>query len=215
MTHSTSHKPRIRVSIVEDDDRLRESLILLLEKSNGFRCVSAYDDAESALKDIAEKRPDIVLMDINLPGISGIECVRKLKPMLPETNILMLTVYEDNTKIFHALEAGASGYLLKMTGSEELLNAMRDVYNGGAPMSSQIARKVVQSFHSKPDTANDIRLTDREEEVLRALASGSTYKEIASDLEISYETVHNHVKKIYTKLHVRSRTEAVVKFLKR
>jgi DNA-binding NarL/FixJ family response regulator len=205
----------IRVSIVEDDERLRGSLIVLLEGTQGFRCISAYGDAESALKDIPSKRPDVVLMDINLPHMSGIECVRKLKSKQPELNILMLTVYEDAAKIFQALEAGASGYLLKMTPPDELLKAIREIHAGGAPMSAQIARKVVQSFHADPGKEPDLQLTDREEEILRGLASGSLYKEIADELGISTDTVHNHLKKIYSKLHVRSRTEAVVKYLKR
>lgn len=208
-------KVTIRISIVEDDERLRSSLIVLMEGTHGMRCISAYDDAESAMKDIPLKKPDIVLMDINLPGISGIECVRKLKPIAPDINFLMLTVYEDNNKIFQALQAGASGYLLKMTQPDELIKAIREVFNGGAPMSAQIARKVVQSFHNNDNSENDIRLTDREEEILQSLASGNTYKEIASELDISTDTVHNHLKKIYSKLHVRSRTEAVVKYLKR
>ncbi len=205
----------IRISIVEDDERLRGSLIVLLEGTQGFRCISAYGDAESALKDIPSKKPDVVLMDINLPHMSGIDCVRKLKSKQPELNILMLTVYEDAAKIFQALEAGASGYLLKMTPPDELLKAIREIHSGGAPMSAQIARKVVQSFHADPGKEPDLQLTDREEEILRGLASGSLYKEIADELGISNDTVHNHLKKIYSKLHVRSRTEAVVKYLKR
>ena len=211
------HKPKdvIRISLVEDDERLRSSMVVLLEGTHGFRCISAYEDGETALKDIPLKKPDIVLMDINLPGISGIECVRKLKVNLPSIHFLMLTVYEDNNKIFHALQAGASGYLLKMTPPDELLKAIREVNNGGAPMSAQIARKVVQSFHAPSGGENDIQLSMREEEILQSLASGSTYKEIAVELDISTDTVHNHLKKIYSKLHVRSRTEAVVKYLKR
>jgi DNA-binding NarL/FixJ family response regulator len=205
----------IRVSIVEDDERLRSSLIVLLEGSHGFRCVSAYADAEAAVKDIPLKKPDVVLMDINLPGMTGIECVRRLKMIQPELLILMLTVYEDTAKIFQSLEAGASGYLLKMTPPDELLKAIRDMKNGGAPMTAQIARKVVQSFHSSSPSEPDVKLTDREEEILRSLAQGNLYKEIASDLKISVDTVHNHVRHIYAKLHVRSRTEAVVKYLKR
>lgn len=205
----------VRVSIVEDDERLRSSLIVLLEGSHGFRCVSAYGDAEAAVKDIPVKKPDIVLMDINLPGMTGIECVRRLKMIQPELLILMLTVYEDTARIFQSLQAGASGYLLKMTPPDELVKALRDLKNGGAPMTAQIARKVVQSFHSASPADPDVQLTDREEEILQSLAQGNLYKEIASDLGISVDTVHNHVRHIYVKLHVRSRTEAVVKYLKR
>lgn len=205
----------IRVSLVEDDDRLRDSLIVVLEDSPGFRCVSAYEDAESAVVDIPRKNPDVVLMDINLPGISGIEAVRKLKAHVPDLQIMMLTVYEDTTKIFQALQAGASGYMLKMTPPDEILAGIREIASGGAPMSAQIARKVVQSFHQKPGTEPDVQLTDREEQILRSLSAGNLYKEIADQLDISVDTVHNHLRKIYQKLHVRSRTEAVVKYLKR
>jgi DNA-binding NarL/FixJ family response regulator len=213
----TDNKPSktIRVSLVEDDEGLRTSLISLLEGTPGFRCVSAYGTAESAVLDIPVKMPDVTLMDINLPGASGIEAVRKIKSAKPDLLVLMLTVYEDSTKIFQALQAGASGYLLKMTPPDEILRAIRDVHRGGAPMSAQIARKVVQSFHAAPGAEPDLQLTDREEEILQALSRGGLYKEIAYDLEISVDTVHNHLRKIYQKLHVRSRTEAVVKFLKR
>ncbi len=205
----------IRVSIVEDDERLRSSMIVLLEGTHGFRCISAYEDGETAIKDIPQKVPDIVLMDINLPGVSGIECVRTLKSKLPDVQFLMLTVYEDNNKIFQALQAGASGYLLKMSQPDELLKGIREVFNGGAPMSPQIARKVVHSFHSPGNKQEDIPLSEREEDILFSLSSGKTYKEIAAELHISADTVHNHLKKIYSKLHVRSRTEAVVKYLKK
>ncbi|MFZ4619891.1 MAG: response regulator [Bacteroidota bacterium] len=208
-------KKTIRISIVEDDDKLRGSMIVLLEGAFGLRCVSAYEDAESALKDIPLKNPDVVLMDINLPGISGIECVRKLKPVTPDTLYILLTVYEESGKIFQALQAGASGYLLKMTPPDELLKAIRDVMKGDSPMSPQVARKVVQSFHAPSNTESDIQLSEREEDVLHSLSGGKTYKEIADVLDISVDTVHNHLKKIYAKLHVRSRTEAVVKYLKR
>ncbi|MBI2427485.1 MAG: response regulator transcription factor [Ignavibacteriales bacterium] len=205
----------IRVSIVEDDEQLRSGMIVLLEGTHGFRCISAYEDGETAIKDIPQKTPDIVLMDINLPGISGIECVRRLKSKLPDMQFLMLTVYEDNNKIFQALQAGASGYLLKMSQPDELIKAIREVSNGGAPMSPQIARKVVHSFHTAGDEQLETPLSAREEDILYSLASGNTYKEIASELDISVDTVHNHLKKVYSKLHVRSRTEAVVKYLKR
>lgn len=208
-------KKTIRISIVEDDDKLRNSLIILLEGAFGIRCVSAYEDAESAVNDIPRKNPDVVLMDINLPGISGIDCIRKLKPVTPDTVYIMLTVYEESGKIFQALQAGASGYLLKMTPPDELLKAIRDVMKGDSPMSPQVARKVVQSFHISSNTEPDVQLSEREEDVLHSLSGGKTYKEIADELDISVDTVHNHLKKIYAKLHVRSRTEAVVKYLKR
>lgn len=206
----------MRVSIVEDDSRIRESLIVLIDGTEGFRCVSAYENAEEALEDIPRKAPDVVLMDINLPGISGIECVRSLKDRMPDLQIIMLTVFEDSERIFQSLEAGATGYLLKRTPPDQILSAIREVCNGGSPMSSQIARKVVQSFrktreHSDPP----VKLSPREEEILSALAKGSRDKEIAEALFISVDTVHSHLRRIYEKLQVRSRTEAVVKYLRK
>jgi len=206
----------IRVSVVEDDSRIRESLIVLIDGVEGFRCVSAYENAEEALEDIPRKAPDVVLMDINLPGMSGIECVRSLKEKMLGMQIIMLTVFEDTDKIFKSLEAGASGYLLKRTSPDQVLNAIREAHNGGSPMSSQIARKVVQSFR-KPVEKSDpiVNLSPREEEILRALAQGSRDKEIAEALFISVDTVHSHLRRIYEKLQVRSRTEAVVKYLQK
>lgn len=208
------NKTPIRISIVEDDDRIRNMFIILLEGAEGFRCVSGYSSAEDALADIPSKKPDIVLMDINLPGMNGIECVKKLKAEEPEIFIVMLTVYEDNDRIFQSLEAGAVGYLLKSTSPSEILEALKDVKNGGAPMSAQIARKVVQSFHKPEDSNKKLEmLTDREQEILSLLASGYMYKEIAEELFVSMDTVKTHIRHIYDKLQVRTRTEAVVKYL--
>jgi len=205
----------IRVAIVEDDEKNRNNLIMLLEQSQDFRCVGAYPDAETALDDIPIKSPEIVLMDINLPGIDGIECTFKLKEIMPELLVVMLTVYEDTWKIFKALQAGAVGYLLKLTRPDEILIALKEVSEGGSPMSAIIARKVVQSFQSEKKVREKEKnsLTQREEQVLKLLAKGFLYKEIASELQISSDTVHNHIRKIYEKLQVHSRTEAVVKFL--
>jgi DNA-binding NarL/FixJ family response regulator len=206
----------IRTAIVEDDEKIRNTLIALLERSDGFRCVGAYPHAEDALKDIPAKAPDVVLMDINLPGMDGIECTMQLKNLMPGLLIIMLTVYEDVNKIFQALQAGAVGYLLKMTSPAEILDAIREVRSGGSPMSAQIARKVVQSFHRMPPKKKNIRdaaISPREEEILDLLAQGHLYKEIAHLLSISPDTVHNHLRKIYEKLQVHSRTEAVVKYL--
>lgn len=201
----------IRVSIVEDSAPVRANLRKLIQVTAGFDCVSAYPDAESALAQIPEVRPDVVLMDINLPGINGVECVRRLKERVPETQVVMLTVYENTELIYQALSAGATGYLLKQTPPAELMDAVRDVHGGGSPMSSHIARKVVAAFQrsANPAASELDSLTKREQEVLDHLAKGFRYKEIAEVMEISYDTVHTHIRKIYDKLHVRSRTEAV------
>ena len=204
------------ISIVEDNDQLRATLARLIGREEGLRCVSHYANAEAALAGLPNDRPDVVLMDINLPGINGVECVRRLKQALPETLAVMLTAYEDTENIFNALAAGASGYLLKRAPRAELLEAIREVRSGGSPMTPHIARLVVQSFQkaapSSPATEN---LSAREQEVLDCLSKGFLYKEIAEKLGISYETVHTYIRRIYEKLQVRTRTEAVAKFLKR
>ena len=200
----------IIVSIVEDDDRVRESLAVLINGSEGFRCHSTYPNAEAALNKIPFERLHVVLMDINLPGLSGIECVRKLKTIKPKLQIVMLTVYEDSERIFQALQAGATGYILKQTPPAEILQAIAETHRGGAPMSCEIARKVVQSFHDfSPETE---KLTRHEREILDDLASGYYYKEIAERLNMTFDGVHYHLRNIYAKLHVRSRTEAVLKY---
>lgn len=206
---------KIRVSIVEDDARVRGGLVQLINLSEGFQCVSQHSSAEAALAELAAAGPDVVLMDINLPGANGVECVRQLKPQLPTTQIVMLTVYEETEMIFKALTAGATGYLLKQTPPAELLSAIRDVHRGGSPMTSHIARKIVASFQQLPSAPSHglENLTPREQEVLDHLAKGFLYKEIADALSISYDTVHAHIRRIYEKLQVRSRTEAVAKHL--
>jgi DNA-binding NarL/FixJ family response regulator len=206
----------IAVSIIEDDAGVRSSLVRLINSSPGYRCVSQHSSAESALDEIPKLKPDVALMDINLPGINGVECVRKLKPMLPRTQVIMLTVYQNTDHIFKALAAGATGYLLKQTPPSELLAAIRDVNAGGSPMSGHIARKIVQSFQEtekKTTSAEAATLSPREAEVLDLLAKGFLYKEIADQMKISYATVHTHIRHVYEKLHVRSRTEAVAKHL--
>jgi len=206
----------ITVSIVEDNDQLRSTLARVLNRSDGFQCVSNYPNAEDALKDLPKARPNVVLMDINLPGINGVECVRQLKQALPETQVIMLTVYEDTENIFNALAAGAAGYMLKRTKTPELLEAIREVRNGGSPMTTHIARKVTQSFQrTGPSPQPTENLSQREQEVLDCLSQGFLYKEIAEKLGISYETVHTYIRRIYEKLQVRTRTEAVAKFLRR
>jgi DNA-binding NarL/FixJ family response regulator len=206
----------ITVSIVEDSEQVRGTLARLINRAEGFRCPSHYANAEAALEGLPRDRPDVVLMDINLPGINGVECVRRLKELLPDTQVVMLTVYEDTENIFNALAAGAAGYLLKRTTSAELLAAIRDVRQGGSPMTTHIARKVVQSFQRAGGSAQPTEnLSPREKEVLDCLSQGFLYKEIADKLSISYETVHTYIRRIYEKLQVRTRTEAVAKFLRR
>ena len=206
----------ISVSIVEDNDQLRATLARVLNRAEGFRCLSQYANAEDALKDLPQVRPDVVLMDINLPGMNGVQCVRQLKALLPEIQVMMLTVYEDTENIFNALAAGAGGYMLKRTSSKELLEAIQDVQRGGSPMTMHIARKVVQSFQHTAATAQSTEnLSEREQQVLDCLSRGLMYKEIAEKLGISYETVHTYIRRIYEKLQVRTRTEAVAKFLRR
>ena len=205
---------KISVSMVDDDPRVQGSLARLIDGSSACRCVSRHKTGENGLAEIPGIKPDVVLMDINLPGMSGVECVRRLKPLVPATQIIMLTVYQNTENIFNALAAGATGYLLKQTSPEELLAAIQEVHAGGSPMSSHIARKIVQSFQRPvmpPSGAQT--LTPREAEVLELLAKGFLYKEIAETTKVTYATVHTHIRHIYEKLHVRSRTEAVAKHL--
>lgn len=213
----------ITVSIVEDNEQLRETLARVLNRAEDFKCVGQHASAEAALEGIPKERPSAVLMDINLPGMNGVECVRQLKQLLPQTQVVMLTAYEDTDNIFSSLAAGASGYLLKRSKSAEILEALRDVQNGGSPMSTHIARKVVQSFQSSPRPATAAaapaeateELSPREQEVLDLLSQGFMYKEISDKLGISFETVRTYIRRIYEKLHVRTRTEAVAKVLRR
>jgi DNA-binding NarL/FixJ family response regulator len=215
----------ITISIVEDNDKLRGTLAKVIGRAEGFRFVSDYATAEDALAGLPKVKPEVVLMDINLPGMNGVECVRKLKALLPQTQVMMLTVYEDTENIFNALAAGANGYMLKRTPTKELIEAIREVHRGGSPMTTHIARLVVQSFQ-KPVAApaqsaggaggGDLaELSEREQQVLDLLAQGLIYKEIADKLNIGYETVHTYIRRIYEKLQVRTRTEAVAKFLQR
>jgi len=205
----------INVSIVEDQDETRAHLTLLVNGAPGFSCVSNHGSAEEALAEIPKLNPDVVLMDINLPGISGIDCVRQLKEAAPDIQTLMWTMYEDADQIFEALTAGANGYLLKRDPPSKVLESITElVSEGGAPFSPRIARIVVQYFQGKPAaTSEQYNLSKRELEILELLAKGHRYKEIANDLGISFDTVRSHLRNIYEKLQVSSRTEAVVKFL--
>ena len=203
----------IAVSIVEDDAQARKIFAGWISRAPGFRLAGEWGTAESALESLPDKQPQVVLMDINLPGISGVEAVRKLKAGLPDTQFVMLTVYEDADHIYNALAAGATGYLLKETPREELLRALEEVHRGGSPMTSNIARKVVQSFRQNLPTPPDGEsLSPREQEVLDLLARGYLYKEIAERLNISVASVNTYVRRIYEKLHVRSRGQAVAKY---
>ena len=204
----------ISVAIVEDNAGIRKNLEWLLSESPGFRCVCACGSAEEALKLIPRNLPDVVLMDIHLPNLSGIECTSRLKHLLPKLLVIMITVYADTDNIFKALRAGASGYLLKRSSPEKILEAITDVSQGGAPMTSEIARKVVEVFNASPSAANtESDLTRREQEILELLSQGFMNREIAKKLSISFDTVRWHLKQIYEKIHVRSRTEAVAKYL--
>jgi DNA-binding NarL/FixJ family response regulator len=210
----------ITVSIVEDDGPAREILAGWLRQAEGFQCVGQHGSVEHALAKLPAEKPSVVLMDINLPGLSGIEGVRRLKPLLPGTQFVILTVYEDADHIFDALTAGACGYLLKQTPRLELLESLRDVHSGGSPMTSNIARKVVQAFqrgesaatNSSGENASSENLSPREREVIELLARGYLYKEIMEALKISRPTVNTYIRRIYEKLHVRSRSQAVAKF---
>jgi DNA-binding NarL/FixJ family response regulator len=203
----------ISVAVVEDDARFAEGIKCLLDRSEGYTCVAVCGSGEEALEQLPLLRPQVVLMDIQLPGISGVDCVRELKERLPETEIAMLTIFEDYERISQSLFAGASSYLLKSMPPAELLEAIREVQAGGSPMSSAIARKVVTVFRQfQPAHAETGALSHREKEVLSALAKGRRYKEVADDLGITYDTVRTHVQRIYKKLHVRTRMQALEHF---
>src|SRR5688572_22985621 len=210
----------ITVCIVDDNKELRNALEEIISMAEGYRCVGTMSAAQEAISGLPQIRPDVVLMDINLGSeASGIDCVRELKPLIPDTNFMMCTVYEEDEKIFEALRAGASGYILKKTAPARLLDAIRELNEGGAPMSSQIARKVVFAFQSQPSASpvnSDIgELSNREKEILEHLSRGLMYKEIAAELFISQETVRKHVYHIYEKLHVTNRVAAVNKYFGR
>jgi DNA-binding NarL/FixJ family response regulator len=204
----------ITVSIVDDDAGLRDSIPRFLRTARGVKFMSAYASAEEALVAVPKEKPDVVLMDINMASMDGIECTRRLKATSPDTQILMLTIYEDTERIFRALSAGASGYLLKRAAPAKLLEAIREVFAGGSPMSGPIARKVVQSFRQGPPAAKESdALSERERQVLECLAKGYAYKQISDELGVSMDTTRTYIRRIYEKLHVHTRTDAVVRFL--
>jgi len=206
----------ISVAIVEDREEIRESLRVLIGGSPGFSCVGAWRTAEDALQAIPGLAPDVVLMDIQLPGQNGIDCTHRVKQLLPACQVVILSVFDDDEKIFKSLVAGATGYILKHTAPAELLDAIRTVHAGGSPMSDRIARRVVEAFRPTGNSSSDTEnLSERETEILTFLARGYRDKEIAEKLFLSPETVRTHVRNIYRKLHVRSRTQAALRFLGR
>ncbi|HMT28841.1 MAG TPA: response regulator transcription factor [Bacteroidia bacterium] len=204
----------IKVALVDDNHDLREGLqIVIKEHSDEFECIGSFADAESAAKKIPEIKPDVVLMDINLPGMSGIECLKQVKAKMPGLDVIMLTVFADDETVFDSLCAGACGYITKNASPEKILDAIRDVRDGGAPMSGRIARMVVTSFNA-PATSS-AHLTDREREVLDQLCKGKSYKMVADALNITHDTVRHHIKNIYKKLEVHSVSEAILKTMKK
>jgi len=212
--HHFMPKMRITVCIVDDAAEVRESIEEFINQSPDFECLGTFGSGEEALSAIPDLSPNVVLMDINLPGISGSQCVRKLKDKMPQLQAMMLTVYENSERIFEALSSGACGYLLKSTPPDELLQAIKDMKSGGSPMSSHIARKVVQAFHPTTSVTPVIeQLSPREQQVLELLAEGFAYKQIAAKLELSISSIRTYIRSMYEKLHVNSRTEAVVKYL--
>ena len=203
----------IRVAIVEDDNSVRENLAVLINAKQGYSCVASCSTTEDACARLPKLSPDVVLMDIHLPGKSGIVCVAKLRRTLPKTQIIMLTIEENSEQVFDSMKAGATGYLVKHSSPDEILKAVADVHSGGAPMSSQIARKVVTTFRQPiKDEPSELKLSPREEAVLSLLAKGYRSKEVADELGIGLGTVNTYVRNIYEKLHVRSRAEAVARF---
>lgn len=216
MNLSKEARKKVRVALVEDNAKLRKSLGTLLNSTADLECVEACADGEQALQQLPSVGPDIVLMDIHLPGMSGIECVARLAAELPKVRIVMLTAFESSDEIFDSLAAGAHGYLLKSTAPDQLLDSIREVAAGGSPISGSVARKIVDFFRSKPAVSESMDvLAPREREVLKLLAEGCPYKQIAATMQVSIGTVRTYIERIYQKLHVHSRTEAVVKYFGR
>jgi DNA-binding NarL/FixJ family response regulator len=213
---AVANRGQIQVAVVEDDDEIRANLTHMIGTNPAFRLAGCYADGEAALADLPRHKPDVVLMDINLPGADGVECVRRLKAKMSDVQFIMLTVYEDGNRLFRSLMAGASGYLLKCTPPEKLLSSIQEVYDGGVPMTPEMARRLVRHFQEMPEPPTELqRLTPRENDVLDQLAHGFLYKEIEENLHISSGTLRSYIANVYEKLHVHSRTEAVVKYLNR
>ena len=204
----------MKIIIYEDDDKLRQSLSLLIDGTAGYTVVGAFPNCKNVEAEVAGLRPDILLMDIDMPEVGGIEGVKRIKSIYPDTKILMHTVFDDNDKLFACLQAGADGYLLKKTTPMRLLEALQDIYTGGAPMSPGIARRVLATFHRLQPAADQYGLTKREQEILVLLTEGYTYKAISAECYISMDTVSTHLRHIYQKLHVNCATEAVAKAIR-
>jgi DNA-binding NarL/FixJ family response regulator len=214
MNISSAKMAAIRVAVVDDDDEIRAGFMDLIARTPGLCLAASFSEGETALAELPDSKPDVVLMDINLPGMDGVECVRALKNKMPEAHFIMLTVYQDSNRLMNSLMAGASGYLLKRTSPAKLIQAIREVRSGGAPMTPEMARRLVQYFHKAPTRgANLPPLSPRENDVLSQLSKGYTYKEIAEHLQIGVGTLQRYIACIYDKMHVHSRTEAVVKYL--
>lgn len=205
---------KISVVIVEDDEQIRDGISALLNTAGEFVLKGVFADCRSLLEKLDDILPDVFLMDISMPGMSGIECTAKIKSIYPAANIVMLTVYENDAQIFDSLRAGASGYILKRTPLDQIIEAIKDVHQGGAPMTPSIAKRVLNFFNETGIKLNDYNLTKREKEILQELVNGSSYKKISDTLFISLDTVRSHIKNIYQKLHVGSKSEAVAKALK-
>jgi DNA-binding NarL/FixJ family response regulator len=207
----------INVAIIEDNNIIREGLAALINGTEGYKCVGVYPTSEKFLEQIPYVKMDVILMDIGLPGMNGIEAIKKARELNPDLNFLMLTIYEDSEMVFQALCAGACGYLVKKTPPSRLLEAIRDIYDGGSPMSSQIARQVINEFQKEKDLTsdNEYLLSNREKEVLNHLSNGKSYHEIGDQLFISVDTVRHHIRNIYKKLHVHSQSEAVAKAIRK
>lgn len=201
----------IEVALIEDKDDIREAIRALINGSYGFKCIHTYSNGFDAIKELPELAPDVVMVDINMPEMTGIECVKKLKALMPGTQFMMETVYEDDENIFNALRAGATGYILKKTSAVKMLEAITELHNGGSPMSAEVARRVVSSLQENNKNNAENILTEREKEVLKLLSKGFIYKEIASEMNVEYETVKKHIQNIYAKLHVQNKVEAINK----